>query len=179
MLQLTIRIFAVRKQRKSINDLVRGKQHVTGETSVTGHNLQRIVNIFTIIAASLMVFATLCLVFFALFDHLTWTILSNNFVMIVGTVSSNLISLRINKIGYQIRLDQHKAVIFESSLLLHEAIRPTKDLEEQKIREKRISLFLKCLKKTESFSVPSHIEIPSEIKDKFDLITNLEMMSYV
>ena len=99
--------------------------------------------------------------------------------MIVGTVSSNLILLRISKIGAQIRLDQHKAVLFESSLLLHEALKPAPNAEEQKLREKRIALFLKCLKKTEIFSVPSHIEIPNEIRDKFDLVTNLEMMSYV
>ena len=126
-----------------------------------------------------MVFASICLVFFALFDHLTWTILSNNFVMIVGTVLSNLILLRISKIGGQIRLDQHKAVIFEASLLLHETLKSATDEKDKNLKDKRIALFLKCLKKTETFSQPPHIELPNELKDKFDLMTNLEMLSFV
>ena len=176
--QLTIRIFATRSQRKAINKVVKSTQHVTGETSVTGHQLQRLVNMFTALATVLIFFTTICLVAFALTDHLTWTILSNNFVMIVGTVTSNLILLRISRIQAAIRTDQHKTVLYESTLLLQESLRARTGAQQQAYH-KRVGLFLRALMDTELFKQPNHIELDNKYKDKFDLMTNLEMLSYV
>ena len=151
---------------------------MTGEHSVTGHNLQRLVNMFCVLAVVLILFTTICLIAFALSDHLTWTILSNNFVMIVGTVTSNLILLRISHIQSAIRMDQHKTVLYESTLLLQESVKVRSE-QQQTAYRKRLKLFLTALADTELFRQPDHIELDQKHKDKYDLMTNLEMMSYV
>ena len=98
--------------------------------------------------------------------------------MIVGTVTSNLLMLRIEKIKAAIKMDQHKAVLYESTLLLQDSVKANTD-DKRSAYYHKVKLFLAALMDTELFLRPEHIELDQKYKDKFDMMTNLEMMSYV
>ena len=142
-------------------------QHVSGEYSVSGRRLQRMVNGFSVMAVALIVFVVVCLVVFVLIDQMTLTILSNNFALILGTLTSNLLLLRIQKIKSQIVIDQHKAVLYESALLLG-YVTNNKQMQLSKSSEHTLEAnqFLKALKKTELFVQPLHIEIDDYCEQK-------------
>ena len=155
---------------------------MSGDYSVSGRRLQRMVNGFSIMAAILIVLVIICLITFVLIDQLTLTILSNNFALILGTVTSNLLLLRIHKIKSQIIVDQHKAVMYESARLLRYATHNTKQASQS--ADGLVSetmLFLNALEQTELFMKPLHIEIDEQYDSRSESVkgSRLQIMSHI
>ena len=102
--------------------------------------------------------------------------------MILGTVTSNLILLRIEKIKGAIRMDQHKAVIYEASFLLSETLAPARDLNDRSNEHvlKEVKHFLSALKNTEMFEQPEHIALDEHYTQKpFGSDSKLKVKSYI
>ena len=168
MFQLSLRIAAIRMTRKEVKEQMTLLQHHENKTdtneklySLTGNSLRRIVNGFTVLAASLILFVIVCLVTLVLLDEMTWTILTNNFALVLGTVTSNMILLRIQKIKTQVVVDEHKILVYESALLLKESLKLAPDPTNAKVRvyHDEVQLYLRALKSTEQLKRPDHIEI--------------------
>ena len=168
MFQLSLRIAAIRMTRKEVKEQMTLLQHHENKTdtneklySLTGNSLRRIVNGFTVLAAGLILFVIVCLVTLVLLDEMTWTILTNNFALVLGTVTSNMILLRIQKIKTQVVVDEHKVLVYESALLLKESLKLAPDPTNAKVRvySDEVQLYLRALKSTEQLKRPDHIEI--------------------
>ena len=129
--------------------------------SLTGNSLRKIVNFFTGLALSLIAFVIVSLVTLVLLDEMTWTILTNNFALVLGTVTSNMILLRIQKVKTQVIVDEHKVIICESALLLKESLKMVPEPKDDKVRQysTEVQLYLRALTSTDSLERPGHIEI--------------------
>ena len=78
-------------------------QEIESHKSIRGKTLQRQVTGFAVLGSLLIVFAIAALTTLKFVDHLSWTILSNNFVLIVATVTSAIIMKRIDSVIALIR----------------------------------------------------------------------------
>ena len=173
MFQVSIRITSTRSDRRGVKKLILSLQHCTGEHSVSGRRLRHLVNAFSVVAVVLIVFAVLCCGVFIVIDHMTLTIFSNNFVIILATVLSNLILLRIQKIKSKIQADQHKVILLESSYHLKTLLR-LKLLHTSGLEAVADAVaFVQALDDTDVFQKPDHIAADVHNADKFDLMTNL------
>jgi len=141
-------------------------------------SMRRVVVLFTVFAVFLILFAVAAFLVFYFFAHLGWTILSNNFVLIMVTVTSNLVSERLDSEIAKDKEDQHKAVIYETMLLLTEmAWARTREQKEHIYR--KVERFCRALRDTEAFSQPHYINCPDEHQPKWDAVTQMEMQSFV
>ena len=130
--------------------------------------VERIVNSFSLLAIALIVFVTVSFVIFFLTDSLTLTILTNNFALMIGAATLNNFLMRIQKMKSNIAIDQHKAVIYESSYLLRHAVegRRVPSQYTDKLLSESI-LFMDALQQTELFLEPLHIQISRPIQGSF------------
>ena len=140
-------------------------EHVDGSTvdMVRSPAMRRILIGYTIIAATMATFSIVTFIIFYIFAHLGWTVLSNNFVLVVITVC---IALKGERMGKELELakeDQHKAVIYESVLLLTELAMVKSSENKQKLVEK-VERFCRSLQDTEMFAQPGYIQVPDKYK---------------
>ena len=160
--------------------------------------------IFTVLCVTLLLANISATLFFYFFAHLGWTILSNNFVLLVLTVSYTLATERLNNHLTRDITDQHKAIIREMMLLSqelqnavdrehdsrysltarhrslnsstdnHHSAGPVKEVSE------KIQLFCRAVRDTELFKTPDYIDCPSQKNgSNIDMITHMEMQSFV
>ena len=158
--QLSLRIAAIRSLKKDVKKQMQILQHHDNKTedqseklySLTGNSLRKIVNFFTGLALSLIAFVIVSLVTLVLLDEMTWTILTNNFALVLGTVTSNMILLRIQKVKTQVIVDEHKVIICESALLLKESLKMVPEPKDDKVRQysTEVQLYLRALTNTDS-----------------------------
>ena len=155
-------------------------EHVDGRSANLVHNpaIKRIVIGYTIIAVTMALFAILTFIFFYYFAHLGWTVLSNNFALVVITVFTALVGERMGKEVALAKQDQHKAVIYESVLLLTEVAMAKPSEDKQNLVEK-IERFCKALQETDMFAQPGYIQVPERYKPQWDVITTMQMFSTV
>ncbi len=78
-----------------------------------------------------------------------------------------------------IREDQHKAVIYESILLLTEVSMPAKDPTQRQQLLNKVERFCRALRDTETFSQPGYIDIPQDSKPKWGAFMTLEAFTAV
>ena len=155
-------------------------EHVEGSTidMVRSPAIKRIVVGYTVIAVTMALFSILTFILFYFFAHLGWTVLSNNFVLVVITVTTALTGERMGKKLELAKVDQHKAVIRESVLLLTELAMTKPSEDKQKLIEK-VETFYRSLQDTEMFAQPGYIQVPDEYKPRWDVITTIQMFSTV
>ena len=84
--------------------------------------LKRLLKCYTTLAIFLILLAIVCFILFYTLAHLGWTILSNNFALVIIMASDTLLRGRMAAEGTLIREDHSKAVTYEMSLLLNEAV---------------------------------------------------------
>ena len=156
-------------------------EHIDGSVKqVRSPAIKRIVIGYTVISVTMALFSIFTFIFFYLFAHLGWTVLSNNFVLVVITVSTALVGERMSKEVALAKEDQHKAVIYESVLLLTEVAmaKPSTADQKQKLVEK-IERFCKSLQETDMFAQPGYIQVPDRYKPQWDVVTSMQMFSTV
>ena len=107
--------------------------------------------------------------------HLGWTILSNNFVLVVAMVCAGLIKDRMDRVISLIREDQHKAVLYEANLLLKEA--QSAFFGKSPGQYYKVNQFLKCLKETDMFGQPDHIKIMNKYGSELSMMLTIEMQA--
>ena len=77
-----------------------------------------------------------------------------------------------------IKEDQHKAVIYESILLLTELSMTPDGPRRQHVLDKA-QQFCRALRDTENFAQPNYIEIPERYKPKWDALVTMETFTTV
>ena len=115
-----------------------------------------------------------CMVAFKFLAHLGWTILSNNFVLVVAMVCAGLVKDRMDRVISMIREDQHKAVLYEANLLLNEAHSAFSSKSPGQYFYK-VNQFLKCLKDTDVFNQPHHIKHMAKHGSDLSFMLTMEM----
>ena len=110
--------------------------------------------------------------------HLGWTILTNNALLLYITVSSNQILSRITRELGAIELDHHKAILYETMLLMTE-LSNARDKNQLEEVQSRVDLFYKALRDTAVLSRPDYIECPQSDRPHWDAITSMEVVSMV
>lgn len=155
-------------------------EHIGGSTTdlVGTPAMRRLVLGYTAVAVTMAIFTLTTFICFYYFAHLGWTVLSNNFTLVIITVTTALIGERMGKEIALAREDQHKAVIYESLLLLSEL----SVAKPGPIRDKLVGnteRFCKAIRDTDMFSQPQYIQVPEKYKPQWDVLTTMQMFSTV
>ena len=150
-------------------------EYVDGDSGLRMPRLRRVLIGFTIFGCILLGGALTAFIMFYFLAHLGWTILTNNFCIIVMTALSGILTARIDAELEGIKQDQHKAIICETVMLLSESANAVDGEERQKLNEK-IERFCKSLRDTVMFERPDYITVPHT---QLNLITQLQFQSLV
>ena len=145
---------------------------------VQSPHLKKALIMFTILLAFLLAADVTAFICFYFKAHLGWTILSNNFCIGITAAAAGLLNGRLAGELAGINEDQHKAVVYESILLLTECAWAKGENEKKKIFA-RVDRFCKALRDTERFQKPDYITLPDGLKPKMDLLSTLELQSVV
>lgn len=94
------------------------------------------------------------------------------------TVANSLINDRMGKEIAMIKEDEHKAVIYESILLLTEVSWAKSEKDRYGLTEK-VERFCRALRDTEAFSQPGYIGVPEKYKPQWDNLVSMEVFSSV
>ncbi len=148
------------------------------EEDVRGKGLKRWLNGITLLGVLLILLAVACFVAFYFLVHLGWTVLSNQFCLVVFLVVANLYSERVAEALGRIKQDQHRAVLLESLLLLNEA-RLAYSKQEMDKYFSAVEKFERAVKDTEMMKQPEHILLEEEEKARDSTISALELQSVV
>ncbi len=177
---VVIRIASTRHGVKELHEKRESNEVVGSTTNIEAKDINREVTIFTVFAISLILadWAAFFMFMYIPGANLGWTILSNNTVLLFGTVFANHVGGRISSEMAQINQDHHKAVIYETVLLLTEsAMAQTR--EEKIVINDKVEKFCKALRDTDLFKQPDYITCPEDIQPHWDTITSMEMISMV
>ncbi len=136
---------------------------VVQEEDVRGKGLKRWLKGVTLLGVLLILLAVACFVAFYFLVHLGWTVLSNQFCLVVFLVVANLYSQRVTVVLGRIKQDQHRVVLLESLLLLSEARLAYNKQEMAKYFE-LVEKFERAVKDTEMMKRPEHILLEEEEK---------------
>ena len=118
------------------------------------HTLKRMMKIFYIVGVLLILLLLTSLGLLIAFDKLHWTIVTTNFALIVGGIGGNLVMQRLQGMVSKIIEDQHKAIIYESMLLLKDCV----DQPRSVALTERIKKFCKSVENTELLKNHGHID---------------------
>ena len=129
---------------------------------------------FCVLCCVLVVTSVSCMIAFKYLAHLGWTILSNNFVLVVAMVCAGVVKDRMDRIIAVIREDQHKAVLYEATLLLKEAHEAFSSKAPGQYFYK-INTFIKSLKQTDLFDRPDHIKVMDKYSSDLSLFVTMDM----
>ncbi len=143
--------------------------------------LKKILKGYSVISVLMVLFAVVCFLVFWFLVHLGWTILSNNFVLIVVMACDSLLRERMGAEKNLVIDDQRKAVISEMCLLLDEATTAPEGPSRQMVNS-RVEKFHKALRDTKLFKQPDYIKIPDEyrkLNDEMNMLTTMEAVSIV
>ena len=151
-------------------------QEISTSKVVRGKSLRCIVGSFMALCTCLVLGAIGCAIAFKFLAHLGWTILSNNFVIVVAMVFANIVRIRMDNLIAVIREDQHKAVLYEATLLLEESKVAVTSGEHQNYFN-RVDHFKETLKNTEKFDQPGHIRVMDQNGSNLDMFTTMDMQA--
>ena len=141
--------------------------------------LKRLLKCYTTFAIFLILLVIVCFILFYSLAHLGWTILSNNFALIMIMASDALLRGRMTAEGSLMREDHSKAVTYEMSLLLNEAVNVPEGLARERIN-RRVRKFQEAFKETTMFNQPEYINVPDNFKaqdDQLNMLTTIEVIS--
>ncbi len=149
-------------------------EYVDKENGVKVRNrvIRKLLIIYSVVFALILIFnitAFLCCYFFA---HLAWTILSNNFSLVTVMALDGPLRQRMQAEMALVSADHQKAVLYETDLLLNEAINAPEGAARQRVK-KRVQKFQLALKDTDAFKQPDYITIP----DGMNMLTTMEVVS--
>ncbi len=148
------------------------------EEDVRGRGLKSWLKGVTLLGVLLILLAVACFVAFYFLVHLGWTVLSNQFCLVVFLVVANLFSQRVTVALGRIKQDQHRAVLLESLLLLSEA-RLAYSKQEMDKYFSSVEKFERAVKDTEMVKQPEHILFEEEDKARYGTISALELQSVI
>ncbi|ELT92169.1 hypothetical protein CAPTEDRAFT_215030 [Capitella teleta] len=150
---------------------------------IQGQSLRRWLKLYTFGGVLLDLFLVGTFVCFYFFAHLGWTVLTNQFALVVIGVMASLYMTRVSKTMSTNREDQHKAALYESMLLLQElqtlSASPDAKDEDKRALSDRIARFSKALRDTQMFEQPGTIELSEKYKPAYSLTMNAMMQSMV
>ena len=93
--------------------------------------------------------------------------------------SETLLRGRMTAEGTLIREDHGKAVTYEMSLLLNEAVSAPEGLARERVNQ-RVRKFQEAFKETTMFNQPEYINVPDNFKvqdDQLNMLTTMEVIS--
>ena len=132
---------------------------------------------FSVLCITIVMAAIAAMITFYFLVHLGWTILSNNFVLVVAMLCAGLIKDRMDKSVASIRIDQHKAVLHEAALLLKEDQSALKGKDDDERYFGKAEVFSKSLESTDMFNLPGYIDIHDKYKQDLDMRTTMELQA--
>ena len=141
--------------------------------------LKRLLKCYTALVIFLILLVIVCFILFYTLAHLGWTILSNNFTLVIIMASDTLLRGRMTAEGTLIREDHGKAVTYEMSLLLNEAVSAPEGLARERVNQ-RVRKFQEAFKETTMFNQPDYINVPDNFKvqdDQLNMLTTMEVIS--
>ena len=142
--------------------------------------LKKILKGYSVISVFMTLLAVICFFLFLL-AHLGWTILSNNFALVVAMACDALLRDRMSAEANLVHQDHVKAVTYEMSLLLDEATSAPEGPLRERVN-KRVDKFQKSFEDTKLFDQPDYIYIPNGYKPQYDqlnAVTTMQVMSIV
>merc|ERR1712002_570838 len=126
----------------------------------------QIVASFFLVSLTIVTFIT-----FYTYISLNWTTLVNNFLILISYMLSSIVGHSGNILIQQVSLDQHKVALFESEMLLGELYFAMTTIQKAQVKH-RVECFLKGLKSTPKFNIPSYISCSTKLNDGF--VVNME-----
>ena len=180
-LVIVIRVCGVRQLYMTIKQHVIQVEYVSDphSTQIHGRKMVLWLRVIYALGGFLILLSVACFILFYFLVHLGWTILSNNFCLLLITVTTNLFQDRLSLVMSKIREDQHKAVIYETILLLKESYAAAADPIKHKEYFQKAQDFTLAVAETELFTKPDHIFIDNNSLHKMDDITNMQMQSFI
>ena len=168
---LIIRTVAIWSSFKELKHERKEIEHDDGDLDYNQRNepLLKVVYAVTALGIFLLIFIIVCFFLFYYLVHLGWTILSNNFAVILITVTTGLVRERMSGEISMITEDHHKAVIYETVLLLTETASTLNPEDRDKVLRK-VERFCKALRDTDRFAQPSYISVPDKFKPRWDFV---------
>lgn len=150
---------------------------------IQGRSLKRWLRLFTLGGVIIVIFLITTFFCFYFLVHLGWTVLTNQFALVLIAVMASLYMGRVEKSVNVNSEDHHKAALYESVLLLQElqgqmADSSAKRDDKQALAD-RISRFTKALRDTSMFEQPDHIQLSNKYKPAYSLTFNAMMQSMV
>ena len=181
LLTIAVRIAVVRSKFKNLRDVVTPMEHVDDLSSdFRGEGLRKRVYRFYFLGIFLIIVCVTCFLCFYFLVHLGWTLLSNNFCLECIRLFSGIMVEGLAAITSRIREDQHKAVIYETALLLQEAYDTQLQSKEKKEAfYEKARRFNKALMDTELLQRPRHIEPARQDSTAWNTMTTMQMQSFV
>ena len=143
--------------------------------------LKKILKGYSVVSVAMTLFAVICFFLFLFLAHLGWTILSNNFALVVAMACDALLRDRMSAEANLVHQDHVKAVTYEMSLLLDEATGAPEGPLRERVN-KRVNKFQRSFKNTKLFDQPDYIYIPDDYKPQYDqlnAVTTMQVVSIV
>ena len=143
--------------------------------------LKKLLKGYSAISVIMTVFAVVCFFLFYTLAHLGWTILSNNFALVIAMACDALLRNRMGAEANLVSQDHIKAVTYEMSLLLDEATAAAEEPLRQRSNA-RVEKFQRAFRDTKLFDQPDYIYIPDEYKpgsDQLNMISTMQVVSII
>jgi len=179
---LIIRFVAARHGFKEIKEYRSHMEIHADEEKEDGTILQlrkyvRMFQIVSVFLGTLNVLALLLLIFIDEGD-LGWTIITNNITLIVVMALDGQVSGMMGSEMHTLREDQHKAVVYETLLLMAESNRAA-DKSSREHARVRTERFCKALRDTSLLQRPEYVTCSTGVSPDLDLITTMQVVSGV
>ena len=127
-------------------------------TDVEGRSLRNWVILYTVFCVTLEVFCVGSTLAFHFTGNLDWTVLVNQFCLIVILSTSGLLMSRIELALVRKTEDELKTIIHEGALILHDVI-SARTPQELGQGQKTGSEFLRALEKSDNLALPGYITL--------------------
>ncbi len=140
--------------------------------------IEQMMKAYTVVFMLILSFNIAAFVFLYFVDHLSWTVLSNNFSLVMVMALDAPLRQRMQAEMSLITEDHQKAVLYETSLLLEEAMHASERNTQKKVKM-RVDRFLKALKDTDAFKQPDYIQISEGCKPQegLNMLTTMSDIS--
>lgn len=160
-LQVVLRAIGTRMKFSQLTAFERQNEAVENAgVSVYGQALHKLITGYVVLSAFLFTLMISSYVAFLLSDHLEWTPLTNNTSLVLMTVTSGLLTVRLVKVEWRVGTDQQRAVVCELMLLLDEAERAADDPQRADNQwRKTLGRFKAARQHSEMFGHPRHITL--------------------
>ncbi len=140
--------------------------------------IEQMMKAYTVVFMVILSFNIIAFICLYFADHLAWTVLTNNFSLVMVMALDAPLRQRMQAEMALITEDHQKAVLYETSLLLEEAMKVAEGKTREQVKT-RVDKFLYALKDTDAFKQPDYIRISEDCKPQegLNMLTTMSAIS--